>query len=161
MRAALGDAVRVLGRYRLKRVVGVELFKLVDQVALFAVFFPGEVGKILGLIHVVGNVRLLDGGEVKFLAQLVERVLRHKAHREPAADRLAQRVHPVAQAALAQRQQIVVLAAVPRSFAHEQNSVLYLVFVAESVGPHENAQHRVVARAILRAQVRAQRADVA
>ena len=161
VRAAFGDAVRVLVRYRLERVVGIELLKLVDEVSLFAVFFPGEVGKILGLVHVVGNVRLLDGGEAKFLPQLAERVLGNKAHRQPCADRLAQRAHPVAQAALARRQQIVVLAAVPRSFAHEQNSVLCLVFVAESVGPHENAQHRVVARAILRAQVRAQRAHVA
>lgn len=121
------DAVRVLVRYRLERVVGVELFKLVDEVSLFAVFFPGEVGKILGLVHVVGNVRLLDGGEAKFLPQLAERVLGNKAHRQPCADRLAQRAHPVAQTALARRQQIVVLAAVPRSSRMNRtpSSVLY------------------------------------
>ena len=103
--------MRVFVRDRLKAEIGVELLKLVDEVALFAVFFSGEVGEILGLVHVVCDVRLLDGGELEFLPQLGHSLLRHEAHRELSADGIAQRPNSIAQAAFAQRQQIVVLAA--------------------------------------------------
>ena len=119
VRAALGDPMRVLGRDRLKTAVGVELFKLVDKVALFAVFFPGEVGQILSLVHVVGYVRLLDGGELKLLPQLGQCVFGNKTHGKLAADGLAQCPDALAQTSIAQRQQIVVSVAKARSFAHK------------------------------------------
>ena len=46
VRATLGDGGCVVRRYRLEAAVGIELFELMDEVALFAVFFSRQIREV-------------------------------------------------------------------------------------------------------------------
>ena len=145
--AASGDPGRVFRRYWLKAIVGIEVFKLVDKIALFAVFFACEKRKILSLVHIIGYAPHFLSVKTEALPQLIERGFGNKAHRESAARARNEPAHAVGKAVLkAQRQEIVIFrVGVFWFFPHEQDAVLDAVFIAEELRPHENAQHRVVA----------------
>ena len=147
--------------YRLEPVLGIELFKLMYEIALLAVFFAGEICKILGVINIVGNVRLLLGVKLKALPKRVERLLRNKAECERRAELRAKIFYVIGKLALSEREHIVVCRALaPRSLAHEQNAVFDRVFIAEAVCPHENAEHGKIAGAVLRREIGAQGGNI-